>query len=160
MMNSVNRRFSVKARPSISTMPSRPPMVNSGIPASSPVTSAAATTTRVVRSFSAKPMTMIAIPSSFAQSGNAGPSHRPLPLHPPRPVALQQTLHFVHAEPVEVPRNRMFEARGRHRELQRFLMAAQRLQPVNQPAGEAVAAADPVHDMGDLVVPADQEILS
>ena len=45
-----------------------------------------------------------------------------------------------------------------HGEFQRVAMAGKRLQTVDQAAGEAVSAAHAVHDVGDVVVPAQQEV--
>ena len=67
--NSVIRRYSAKARPSMLTMPSRPGCESMGSPAARPVTMAAATTTIVGRSFSARPAMMMTIPDSRIHSG-------------------------------------------------------------------------------------------
>ena len=76
---------------------------------------------------------------------------RSLPLHAPRPAALDERVHLVHREPVEVARNRVLQAARRHRELQRVLMRLQVLEAVNQAAREAVAAAHAIHDVRDLL---------
>ena len=54
----------------------------------------------------------------------------------------------------------MFQAGSRHGEFQRLLVAAKGLQAVDQPAGKAVAATHPIHDVRDLVMTAGQELLA
>ena len=59
------------------------------------------------------------------------------------------------------PGTECFRQLSGRRELQRFLARSASLsQAVNQAARKAVAAADAIHDVRDVVVAADQEILS
>src|SRR5579872_512317 len=53
----------------------------------------------------------------------------------------------------------MLQARGCYRELQRLLMARERLQTVDQSAREAVSATNAIHDVRDVVVPAGEKLL-
>ncbi len=54
----------------------------------------------------------------------------------------------------------MLQAAQRDRELQCFLVGWKSLETVNQPRGERIACAHPVHDMGDVIVAAESERLA
>src|SRR5690349_15029239 len=82
-----------------------------------------------------------------------------LPYHPSRPAALHKLLHFLAAHPAEIPRNRVLQTRRRHRELQRLTIPRQIQQPENQPRRKAVPAAHAIHNMRDLIMPAQQKFL-
>src|ERR1700690_405527 len=75
-------------------------------------------------------------------------------------AALRQSLDLVRAEAVVIPWQRMLQTRCGDRELQRLLVARESLEPVDQPGREGVASSHAVHDVRDLVVPADQETLA
>ena len=63
-----------------------------------------------------------------------------------------QLLHLGQTDQVEVAEDGVLEAGRRHREVQRLLPGcAVGPQPVDQPAGEGIAAAHAVHDVGDVV---------
>src|SRR5262245_19785967 len=95
-----------------------------------------------------------------ARTGKSPRSYFELPLHSSRTPALNQRLHFLHAEPVEIPRNAVLQATRRHRKLQRLLMRRHGLQSVDQTAREAIASTNAIYDMGDLIMPAAQKLLA
>ena len=73
-------------------------------------------------------------------------------------VACQQATHLGQADQIEVTWDRVLERRGRHREVQSLVVPHPRGQTVDQPSRERVAGADPVHDMGQVVSGADEEL--
>src|SRR5207244_2974127 len=75
-----------------------------------------------------------------------------------RTPALHELLHFLTTEPAEVARDRVLETRRCYRELQRLSMACHVQQPVDQSAREAIAPADAIHDVRDVVITAEQKI--
>src|SRR5581483_786694 len=93
---------------------------------------------------------------------NSGAAFLPkrLSLHAARSVAFQEGTDFVHRKAVEVAGYRMLQTTCRHREFESFAVAFERLQSINQPPGECVAASDPIHDMSNLVMPAEQKLFA
>src|SRR5262245_30398702 len=83
-------------------------------------------------------------------SGHDGTAGR-LSLHASAAAAFDQGIHFVHRNTAEISRDRVLEAACRDCELQRLGMRGQRRETVDQPAGETVAPADAIHNMGDVV---------
>src|SRR5262245_49120449 len=69
---------------------------------------------------------------------------RPLSLHSPTRLSGRQRLYLLHAHPIEIPRDRVLEARRGGGELERFDVVAIGEQTVNQPCRERVAGAYPI----------------
>src|ERR1043165_8426041 len=69
-------------------------------------------------------------------------------------------LHEIPRAPVEVAGDRVLQATRRDREFQRLLMRGERQQSINQPAGEAIASTYAIHNLGDIVMPAEQKFLA
>src|SRR5690348_17385824 len=80
-----------------------------------------------------------------------------LPLHAAACVALHECLDLGHGHPIEVTEDRVLEARGRRRELERPGVVAIGEHSMDQTGSEGIAGADPVYDVGDLIPPAAQE---
>src|SRR5688572_7882226 len=68
-----------------------------------------------------------------ARTGGSAPH---LPLHSPRAAALEQRLHFIHRDAVEISGYRVLQAACRYREIESFLMIRERQVAVDQTAGE------------------------
>ena len=81
-------------------------------------------------------------------------------LHAPAAAPLHQAFHLGHAHAVEVAADGVLEAAGRHGEFQRRLFILIGVEAINQAAAEAVAAAHAVHDVGDAVLAAEEEVLA
>ena len=68
-------------------------------------------------------------------------------LDAPRGVAADEGFDLRDRDEVEVAADRVLQAGGRDRELQRVLRAATREEAVDEAGGEAVAGADAVDDV-------------
>ena len=76
---------------------------------------------------------------------------RCLPLHAAGAGALHQAFDFLHRDAVEVAGDGVLEAGSRNGELQCLLLVFIMVQTVDQPAAEAVTAADTVDNVADLI---------
>src|ERR1051326_214001 len=83
-----------------------------------------------------------------------------LPLHPPRPAPLQKLFHFLAAETIKVAWNGVFQTGRGHGKLESIAMARQHIQSIDQTASETVSAANPIHNVRDLVVAAHQKLIA
>jgi len=73
-------------------------------------------------------------------------------------IACQQVTHLGQGDQIEVTWDGVLERRGRYREVQRLVLPHPRCQTVDQPSGKRVAGPDPVHNMGQVVFGADEEL--
>ena len=86
-------------------------------------------------------------------------ARRVLSLHSSGAIALEQRVDLGYGGAIKIAHERVLQATRRDGEFQRVLVRRQRQHSIDQAAGEAIPAAHAIHNVGDVVVPADHELV-
>ena len=79
------------------------------------------------------------------------PCEASLSLNSSGAVAAHELFHLGTADAVEIPKDAVLQAGSGHGKFQRLLQIVIMAESINQSAGKAVAAADTVHNIPDLI---------
>src|SRR5258706_6575018 len=79
-------------------------------------------------------------------------------LDSPTPLSLHQGFDFGHVDPVEIAEYGVLEAGRRRGELERALIVLIGGQAINESGRERISRADPIDDVGDVVLAAGERL--